>query len=82
MSGLSNADFGVDLMEKAFEPGNGPLTDATASKSRRKARCNLFKGALGEIRNPKGHGDPTITDPLVSVEEMMAASVLLRILAP
>jgi hypothetical protein len=30
-------------------------------------------------RNPKAHGDPTITDPLVAVEELMAAGMLQRI---
>jgi hypothetical protein len=30
-------------------------------------------------KNPKAHGDPTIIDPLVAVEEMMTAGALLRI---
>ncbi len=44
-------------------------------------RCagELFTGAFGELRNPKAHGDPTITDPLVAVEEMMAVGTLQRI---
>jgi hypothetical protein len=53
------------------------------SQSVRKAltsnRCELFTGALGELRNPKAHQDPTITDPLVAVEEIMTAGALLRI---
>ncbi len=39
----------------------------------------LFTGAFGEIRNPKGHNDPAITDTLIAVEELMAAGVLRRI---
>lgn len=39
----------------------------------------LFNTSGGELRNPKAHSDPTITDPLVAIEEMMTASVLLRI---
>jgi hypothetical protein len=34
---------------------------------------------VGEIRNPKGHNDPTITDTLIAVEELMTAGVLRRI---
>lgn len=78
-AGLGEADFGWQLMEKAFDPDNGPLTDKTARKSKRVARRDLFKGAFGEIRNPKAHGDPTITDPQVAVEEMMTAATLQRI---
>lgn len=74
-----SAEHGVKLMEKAFDQATGKLTDPTASTARKNARCNLFRGAFGEIRNPRAHGDPTITDPLVAVEELMTASMLLRI---
>jgi hypothetical protein len=47
--------------------------------SRRERRCELFTGAFGELRNPKAHGDPTIADPLVAVEELMSAGMLQRI---
>jgi len=72
-------EFGAALMKGAFDPNTGPLRDKTASPSRRKARCELFTGAFGEIRNPKAHNDPTITDTLVAVEELMTAGVLRRI---
>jgi uncharacterized protein (TIGR02391 family) len=75
-----SAEFGVELMRKAFDPTNGPLRDPSAKQSRRVARQNLFMGAMGELRNPKAHGDPTITDPREAIEEMMSASVLLRII--
>lgn len=77
--GFPTSDYGVQLMDKAFDPNNGPLTDKAAPFGRREARRNLFKGALGELRNPKAHGDPTIKDPMLAVEEIMTASVLLRI---
>ena len=79
-SGLTDSDHSTILMTKAFNPENGPLTNMAVPKSRREARRDLFKGALGELRNPKAHGDPTITDTLTAVEEMMTASALLRIL--
>ena len=78
-SALSESDHSAMLMTKAFNPDNGLLTDMAAPKSRREARRDLFRGALGELRNPKAHGDPTITDTLIAVEEMMTASTLLRI---
>ena len=76
---FASTDFGAALMKKAFESGAGPLRDKAATPSRQKARCQLFTGAFGEIRNPKAHNDPTITDASVAAEEMMAAGVLRRI---
>lgn len=80
-AGYPSTDFGVTLMRKAFDPANGPLRDPGGSKSKREARQSLFVGAIGELRNPKAHGDPTITDPKEAIEEIMTASLLLRILA-
>jgi hypothetical protein len=77
--GFTTGDFGAALMKKAFDPDTGPLRDKAASRGRRIARCELFTGAFGEIRNPKGHNDPTITDAVVAAEELMAAGVLRRI---
>jgi hypothetical protein len=77
--GFSTTDFGAPLTKKAFDPNSGPLRDKAAPPARQKARCDLFTGAFGEIRNPKGHNDPTITDALVAAEELMAAGVLRRI---
>jgi uncharacterized protein (TIGR02391 family) len=77
--GFLSTDFGAALMKKAFDPDTGPLRDKAAPRPRQKARCELFTGAFGEIRNPKGHNDPTITDALVAAEELMAAGVLRRI---
>ncbi len=71
--------FGVNLMAVAFDPPNGPLMDPAANLTRQRARANLFKGAMGELRNPRAHGDLTVADPLIAIEEIMTASVLLRI---
>jgi hypothetical protein len=78
-NGIVENDHGVLLMRKAFDPKSGPLTNMSAPQGRRNRRCELFTGAFGELRNPKAHGDPTITDPLVAVEELMTAGALLRI---
>jgi hypothetical protein len=78
-NGIGATDHGVSLMHKAFDANSGPLTDKTASIGRKERRRELFSGAFGELRNPVAHGDPTITDPLVAVEEMIAAGMLQRI---
>jgi hypothetical protein len=62
-------------MQKALDEKSGPLTDMSAP-SRQNRRCEVFTGTFGELRNPKAHGDPTITDPLVAVEEIMTAGTL------
>ncbi len=79
INGITASEYGVALMKNAFDPKSGPLTDKSAAPWRREWRCELFTGAFGELRNPKAHGDPTITDPLVAVEEMMSAGTLQRI---
>ena len=76
---ITDRDYGVILMKKAFDPKSGPLTDTRATPSRRERRCELFTGAFGELRNHKAHGDPIILDPLAAVEEMMTAGTLQRI---
>jgi len=78
-NGIGATDHGVSLMLKAFDVNAGPLTDMTAPIGRRERRRELFSGAFGELRNPVAHGDPTITDPLVAVEEMIAEGMLQRI---
>lgn len=78
-NGIGATDHGVSLMHKAFDVNAGPLTDKAAPTGRRERRRELFSGAFGELRNPVAHGDPTITDPLVAVEEMIAAGMLQRI---
>jgi uncharacterized protein (TIGR02391 family) len=79
-NGIVEGDHGVPLMRKAFDPKSGPLTDMSIQPpSRKDRRGELFTGAFGELRNPKAHGDPTITDPLIAVEELMTAGTLQRI---
>jgi hypothetical protein len=76
---IGATDHGVSLMLKAFDVNAGPLTDKAAPKGRTERRRELFSGAFGELRNPVAQGDPKITDPLVAVEEMIAAGMLQRI---
>jgi uncharacterized protein (TIGR02391 family) len=80
LGGYPETDYGVDLMKKAFDPAGGPLTDPSAPLNRQRARRDLYMGAMGSLRNPKAHGDPTITDPREAIEELMTASLLLRMI--
>ena len=76
---IGATDNGVSLMRKAFDVAAGPLTDTAATPGRKERRRELFTGAFGELRNPVAHGDPTIADPLIAVEEIMTAGALQRI---
>ncbi|MEM8949889.1 MAG: TIGR02391 family protein [Pseudomonadota bacterium] len=69
-TGLLNAAFGTD---------NGKLTDRRASEAERKARLNLFSGAMGSYKNPLSHRHLNIETLREAVELVMVASHLLRI---
>jgi uncharacterized protein (TIGR02391 family) len=60
------ADFpeslvGRDLMQKAFNPSNGPLRDETLILAEREAEMFLFAGAIGHAKNPTSHRDVNLT---------------------
>jgi uncharacterized protein (TIGR02391 family) len=76
---LSQSDVGVNLMRKAFNPENGLLTNPKAEVGERKARMNLFAGAIGTYKNPHSHRDVNLDDPDEVAEIIMLAKHLLRI---
>jgi uncharacterized protein (TIGR02391 family) len=76
---LSAADIGKDLMRKAFDVKNGPLTDMTAEPAERQARSDLFAGAIGSYKNPHSHRNVALDDPDEAAEIIMLANHLLRI---
>jgi uncharacterized protein (TIGR02391 family) len=78
-SGLPSEMVGTDLMRKAFDPKNGPLTDIHADKGEREARSALFAGAIGSCKNPFSHRDVELSQPLEAVELIMLANHLPRI---
>ncbi|MDE0315552.1 MAG: TIGR02391 family protein [Candidatus Poribacteria bacterium] len=76
--GYTAADYGVDLMRKAFHVQNGPLTDQNQLKPEREATAHLFAGAIGLYKNPQSHRNVSVTAE-EAVEIIMFASHLLRI---
>jgi uncharacterized protein (TIGR02391 family) len=77
--GYGDAEIGVDLMRKVFDPKAGPLADLNQEKGEREALAHLFAGAIGSYKNPHSHRTVTITDPKEAQEMVMLASHLLRI---
>jgi uncharacterized protein (TIGR02391 family) len=73
------ADYGPDLMRRAFNPTTGPLRDRRALPAEREATANLFAGAIGLFKNPISHRWVGINDPTHAAELTMLASHLMRI---
>jgi uncharacterized protein (TIGR02391 family) len=78
-SGLGAKDIGAPLMRKAFDPGNGPLTDIGVEESEREARAHLFAGAIGSYKNPHSHRNVALDSADEAAEIIMLANHLLRI---
>ncbi len=74
---LSNDDFGVDLMRKAFGNG-GPLENLNVPKGERDATRELFSGSLGTFKNPSSHREVKYTDPKEVIDVIRIANQLLR----
>jgi uncharacterized protein (TIGR02391 family) len=73
------SDIGVTLMRKAFDKSNGPLTDQSEGEGQREHLAHLFAGALGYFRNPHAHATVGLNDPQFAYEQIVLASLLLRI---
>jgi hypothetical protein len=58
------------LMQTAFNPDNGPLTDHSIDKGERVGLMELFSGAIGYCKNPSSHRT-------VGIERTAAAQLIL-----
>jgi len=78
-SNLTNSDLGVKLMRKAFNPGDGILTDTSADPGEQTARMELFAGSIGAYKNPSSHREVTFSDPKEVADIIHMANQLLRL---
>jgi uncharacterized protein (TIGR02391 family) len=76
-SGLEGV--GATLMRAAFHEDTGPLRSDVSDRGERQALPHLFAGAFGWVRNPASHRDVPMDDVTHAVEQLMLASLLLRI---
>jgi uncharacterized protein (TIGR02391 family) len=75
---LGNDRVGCSLMREAFNPKNGPLSDAQEVPGEQVALMELFAGAIGYFKNPGSHREVEPT-AIEAAEAIMFASRLLRI---
>lgn len=71
--------IGTHLMRIAFHPDTGPLSDLNEPKAEREALGNIFSGAIGRFKNPASHRQVSISSPSETIEIILLASHLLKI---
>lgn len=76
--GFSQTDLGVPLMNEAFKPNVGSLTDGTEPEAEQLALRSIFAGTVGYYKNPSSHRKVPFS-PEEAVELLVFASHLLRI---
>jgi uncharacterized protein (TIGR02391 family) len=69
---------GKDLMEEAFKPHVGPLTDKNRIEAEQIPERRLFSGAIGSYKNPQSHREIVLSAE-EAAEMIIFASHLLRI---
>ncbi|HWO39120.1 MAG TPA: TIGR02391 family protein, partial [Candidatus Acidoferrum sp.] len=78
-TGLPQDLVGSNLMRRAFDVSNGPLTDPSLVQSEKQAMSDLFAGAMGMFKNPTSHRVAAISKPEDAVDLVMFANYLLRL---
>jgi uncharacterized protein (TIGR02391 family) len=82
---FTSSDYGVALMNAAFNPQTGRLhdpsgVDPNATQGERAAWANLFAGAIGVHKNPQSHRWVGIDAAVPAMEALVIASHLYRLL--
>ena len=70
---------GVAVMDQAFKPHAGLLSDKTRPEAEQLAERRLFAGAIGSYKNPQSHRHVGILSADEAAEMVVFASHLLRI---
>jgi len=71
--------IGKDLMAKAFNPKDGYLSDEREIEAERTSLMELYRGAIGWLKNPASHRVVNITEPVEAIEMIQLASLLMRV---
>lgn len=80
-AGYDNTHFGYKMISNAFNVDTGPLRDkSNPVAGERTGERDLFCGAMGLIKNPASHRAPTVEEEQLAKEQIVFASLLLRIL--
>ena len=77
---LAASAFAVPSEEKGKVKAAGPLTDVDADKGEQEGMMQLFRGALGALKNPHSHRVVDFETPADAVATVLFASQLLRII--
>lgn len=79
-AGLTNADIGVDLMSKAFNPESGKLTVPSCTLPQEQQGVHaLFRGAIAFFKNPSSHRTVNYENRLMAIKIITFAEMLLNI---
>lgn len=80
-AGYDKTHFGYTMVSNAFHVHTGPLRDkSNPVAGERTGERDLFCGAMGLIKNPASHRAPTVEEAQLAKEQIVFASLLLRIL--
>ncbi|MDN2580407.1 TIGR02391 family protein [Aquibium sp. ELW1220] len=78
-SGMGADKVGVVLMQEAFKEDGGPLADMAAERGERRARMQLFCGAIGSYKNAGSHREVNLESATEATELILLANHLMRI---
>ncbi len=79
LADLQEADIGVPLVRKAFNPKK-PILRYSDHDGEQEAISHLFSGFIGVFKNPQSHRFMNIEDPLTAFEVINFANHLCKIL--